>query len=229
MVDTAGVRRPRRPLPRLAVVVCLAAFAASACAGGGYHYVKSSEGQSYFRIPDRWQLFDHDQLLAADASLSPDEADYLKSISWEVLFDGRPHSHLSSVKGFEQAQAPMGQALVSLLTPTAADGVSTGQLRNLLYPVDSLIQQDEQDPLPIPRATVIDYQTVDFKGGFHGIHMVVRLRPNTTSRSVTSDQVSVVDNQLTRLYVMVVGCRSTCYEKQHTKIENAVDSWTVRK
>ena len=70
-----GRRLTRRSAGLWVSSLLLAAAAVlSACGGSGYHYVKSSEDRTFFKVPDDWELYDNDALLDASKSdLSDDE------------------------------------------------------------------------------------------------------------------------------------------------------------
>jgi len=38
----------------------------------------------------------------------------------------------------------------------------------------------------------------------------------------------MLDSGTTKLYSLVISCTSTCYEQNQSKIEQVVDSWTVK-
>jgi hypothetical protein len=202
--------------------VCIAAAAAavllSACAGSGYHYVKSSENHTYFKVPEGWKLYDEESLLkASKGTLSKDEIDQQRASGWITAFDANPKPslhHLESAK----TPYPTGEAIVQKLTASAADKVSLQSLRNLFFDIDGT-----QSGSP---ATVLSYEPVNLDGGFHGSHLVARITANKAS--VTVDQIAVIDEATTKVYALVVSCTTSCYSKHQSKIEKIISSWTVK-
>ena len=90
-------------------------------------------------------------------------------------------------------------------------------LRNLFYDVDAKIEKQT--------AEVISYEPVERDGGFHGSHLVVKL---TTQRGdVVINQIAVLDQATTKVYAIAVACSTECYDKNKSKIEQVIDSWTV--
>lgn len=210
-----------RRVARHVVLVALVATAAvllAGCSGSGYNYVKSSDYNTYFKVPDRWKLYDTGTLLDPKVSgLSQDEADAQAESKWLTAFDASPTPRLSHL--FRAKNHPWGVASVQEIPPEAADTVSLQSLRNLFFDIDGT---EETDP-----AEVISYEPVNLDGGFHGSHLVATVVQKNGS-SLTVNQIAVLDQATSKLYTIVVSCTSTCYEKNQSKIEQVVNSWTVR-
>jgi hypothetical protein len=197
----------------VAAPVCLAA-----CAGTGYQYVKSSENNTYFKVPDGWKLYDEDTVLnALKSTLSSDEIDQARETSWTTIFDASPDPSLQHVAN-SGAPYPVGRAIVQTLSPDSADSVSLQSLRNLFFDVDTALDNGT--------AHVSSYDLVEFDGGFHGSHLVARI--NTKKGSVTFNQVAVIDQASSKVYAISVSCSTGCYDKYESKIDNVIDSWTVK-
>ena len=47
------------------LLLVAAPLALAACAGSGYHYVKSTEDKTYFKVPESWNLYDEESILGA--------------------------------------------------------------------------------------------------------------------------------------------------------------------
>src|SRR5262249_44213203 len=113
------------------------------------------------------------------------------------------------------------------LSPSQADGASLSYLRNLLVDVDTPLNED--------RADLLQYDLIERDGGFHGLHMVVRIRTATNTNalaiapSFTVDQLALLDQQTHKVYVLFVGCSSECFSKNESAIKRVVDSWHVKR
>ena len=204
---------------RLAVVLAVAApVCLAACAGTGYQYVKSSENNTYFKVPENWKLYDEDTVLdALKSTLSSDEIDQARDTSWTTIFDASPDPSLHHVAN-TGAPYPVGRAIVQTLSPDSADSVSLQSLRNLFFDVDTALDNGT--------AHVSSYDLVEFDGGFHGSHLVARI--NTKKGSVTFNQVAVLDQASSKVYAISISCSTGCYDKYESKIDNVIDSWTVK-
>jgi hypothetical protein len=197
----------------LAAPICLAA-----CAGSGYQYVKSSENHTYFKVPDNWKLYGQDTVLnALKSTLSSDEINQARDNSWTTIFDASPDPSISHVAN-SAAPYPVGRAIVQTLSPDSADSVSLQSLRNLFFDVDTALNNGS--------AHVTSYDLVELDGGFHGSHLVGRI--DTKKGSVSFNQVAVIDQASSKIYAISVSCSTGCYDKYESKIDNVVDSWTVK-
>jgi hypothetical protein len=211
-------RRGRSGWAALLSTVAAAALLAS-CAGTGYHYVSNSSDHTYFKVPDAWKLYDqHSLLKTAGSQLSAQERQQELATSWSTGFDANPKpapSHVYRLGG----GYPTGTALVQQLSADTADTISLQSLRNFVFDVDTAAQNHTAD--------VIQYDQITRSGGFHGIHMVVRAAMSNGA-SITLNEIALLDPGTTKLYALVVSCSSTCYEHNQSKIEQVVDSWTVK-
>jgi hypothetical protein len=190
----------------------------AACAGTGYHYVKSSEDKTYFKVPENWHLYDEESVLGAlEGDLSKDEIEARRDTTWMSVFDADPDPSLDHVAS-RQPNYPVGRAIVQPLSPEASDSASLQSLRNLFFEVDSALEAGS--------ATVRTYEPVQLDGGFHGSHLVANL--SNKKATLTVNQVAVFDQATSKLYAISIYCSTACYDKYESKIQAVIDSWTVR-
>ncbi len=194
-----------------------AAVLLSGCAGTGYHYVKSSENHTYFKVPDSWKLYGQQELLKR-SSLTTDQKQQELATTWEAAFDGDPSPSVAHI-GSKKPAFPVGIATVQKLSSDVADGVSLQALRNFFV-------STFDDAVTAKTAQVISYDPVNLNGGFRGSHLVAHLARGKVT--LTMNQVVVVDQATSKIYGLLVICTSTCYDTQQAKIEKVVDSWTVK-
>ncbi|MET0275529.1 MAG: hypothetical protein ABW211_01650 [Acidimicrobiia bacterium] len=199
-----------------AVVAC--AVLLSACGSSGFHYVKSSEDKTYFKVPSNWKLYDNDALFeAAKADMTAADLESARQNQWAAIFDAHPKPALSHVTS-RSPSFPVGRALVEKISAEAADGVSLSSLRNLFYNIDTKVQNET--------ATVLTYEPVERDGGFHGSHLVATLK-SSKGESVLN-QITLLDQATSKVYAIAIKCSTKCYEKNKSKIEQVIDSWTVK-
>lgn len=200
------------------LLLVAAPLALAACAGSGYHYVKSSEDKTYFKVPENWHLYDEESVLGAlKGSLSKDEIDARRDTMWTSVFDADPDPSLNHVAS-RQPNYPVGRAIVQPLSPEASDGASLQSLRNLFFEVDSALEAGS--------GRVRSYEPVELDGGFHGSHLVATL--SNKKATLTLNQVAVFDQATSKLYAISIYCSTACYDKYESKIDTVIDSWTVR-
>ncbi len=212
-----SIGRLRRTRPVVACTLLTGALLLSACAGSGYHYVKSSEDRTFFKVPDDWELYDNDTLLdAAKSDLSEDELDEVRATQWAAVFDGHPTPALAHLANKAPIH-PVGRAVVQDLSPESADGISLMTLRNVFYDIDDKLEKDT--------GQVISYDQVERDGGFHGSHLVAEL--STAKGDLVVNQIALLDQATTKVYALAVACSVKCYDENKSKIEQIMDSWTV--
>jgi hypothetical protein len=190
----------------------------AACAGTGYHYVKSSEDQTYFKVPESWKLYDEESVLdALKGALSKDEIAERRDTTWTTVFDGDPDPSLNHLAS-NRPRYPLGRAVVQPLSPEASDAASLETLRNIFFNVDDALQNGN--------ARVSTYELVELDGGFRGSHLIARV--DDKSGSVTFNQVAVFDQATSKVYAISIYCTTACYDEYESKIDTVIDSWTVK-
>jgi hypothetical protein len=203
---------------RLAAVALALGLLGGACAATGYQYVKSSEDNTYFRIPDDWKLYDEEavlDLLVEDAPESTREN--LRDVSWQVGFDA--HAKPSIEHAFRPRSSPGGNATVQTLTSQQSDAVSIAALRNFLVDIDALEQEGQ--------GAILSESRIERDGGFFGVHVIGVFTVNQRGRQVTYNQITLLDQAGTKVYSLFVACDTDCYEANERDIDRVIASWTV--
>lgn len=249
---------PPRPRFRAFAAVLATSFVLGACAsssagGGGNTYMRNTNERTAFRLPQGWTTYDEATVLGQSGAPQGDVADPIK---WLVGMDGDPAPSVSHVLNGDDVSTdyPEGIAMVQELSFAERDSMSMSTLRNYIFPVDQLIQDDNS-------AVVVSYDDEGVKNGTRGVHMVISFReailaaarqaaagqnaPPTDSDAlqrallggggtailtpgwVEFNQYSVVDQSTHKLYLMILVCTSECYQRNRATIEDTVNSWTV--
>jgi hypothetical protein len=201
----------------LILTVIAGALLVAGCSSG-YHYVKSSEDKTYFKVPDRWAIFDEEAIidrLGADLTESERQAEL--DGTWRVAFDAAPTPKIGHL-GSPKAGHPSGLAVVHSLSFDAADAMSNSALRNYFFEVDAALENGTGE--------IVDYEELQLDGGFRGVRVVANLAVN--GRTITIDQTALLDQATTKVYALFVSCSNICYDKYRGEIRGVVDSWTVR-
>lgn len=210
------LRRRRRVVTLIGAGLLLALVAAG-CASD-YHYVKSSEDRTYFRVPKRWTLFDEKAIMdRLGTDLTEAQRATELEQTWRVAFDAAPNPSLEHLAG--TVDHPSGIALVRRLSFDMADSISLNALRNYFFDIDSALQNDQ--------GTLTSYDELQLDGGFRGIHLVADLEVGARG-TITIDQTTLVDQATTKVYALLISCSSRCFERNRGEIEKVVESWTVR-
>ena len=210
----------RRVITLVGAGLALAGVLAGCAGGGDYHYVKNSRKQTYFRVPSSWKLFEDENAIIDVAQPDLNRLQRSRELrrSWQVAFDADPEptlGHLFRVT----ADEPWGLASTTHLSFRESDGVSTSALRNLYFDIDAAVQGDF--------GKIVSYEEFDQEDGLHGIHFVAKLVTDDNVR-ITVDQTTMLSQDRSKLYSLLLSCSSRCYRERKGRIEKVVDSWTVK-
>jgi hypothetical protein len=224
---TGGSARRAWRFARWAVVLVAVPVLLAGCGiGSGDQFPQSTKDHAYFRVPSKWKVFDERQtvkFLAQDAKLSDDELDAEVAQSWHAAFDSSPSPSLRNILN-SNSKHPAGLAYIHMLGSSTSDELSLGSMRNFVLPVDQALDED--------RADLLTYEQIQPDGGFHGVHLRIRIRNSPTlaevTESYTIDQTIFVDQPTQKVYLFVVGCNSDCFSKNQRAIDKVVKSWTVK-
>jgi hypothetical protein len=247
---------------RSSVLVTLAgllalSFVLSACSPPQYRYVRDSSTKTAFRIPTAWTTYDEAAVLGEVAGQQT--GDQPDPIRWLVGMDGDPSASVGHIlNGADLAtDYPQGIAIVQQLSFVERDSESLSYLRNYMFPIDQLIQNESN-------AKVVTYNDEVQKGTLRGLHMVISFRESAladaraaaaaagtggapavnsdklqrallggsgtsvlTPGFVEFDQAAYVDDATHNVYLVIMLCSSECYQRNRAQIEGTVDSWTV--
>jgi hypothetical protein len=202
-------------------VVAAAAALGAACGDSEYSYVASSKEKTYLRVPHSWRVFDEDELIASEDGASREQVEAARARQWLAAFDASPRPSLQHID--RPAEYPSGLVQVRALTAQERDVMSNQVLRSQLLDADPLKLQEE-DPA---RLQVLTAEDVTRKGGFRGTHLVVSFRAEENRPVTTMNYSALVDSKTRYLYMLLIHCRTDCYERNRSVIDDIVESWTV--
>ena len=217
MADTMSVRSRRAPSVAVAIIVLAVAMLGGACTlqRSGYQYVRSRSTGTYLKVPAGWTVYNQK---AIEESFGEQETEGVDNTRFPFIsvFDATPDSELD----FDVfTNSPMGVVRVRELTDEERDGVSFASARDELFPLNDAFQAGQ---LPVKKAVEVNQSSAQ---GQRIVFTYVDEESGTTS---TIDQTTLVDHDKNRLYLLVVGCESRCYEKHRKEIETVVTSLTIK-
>lgn len=210
---SAGGRTAAGPL--VLAAFALVALAGSACSGSGFRYVKSTENHTYFKVPEKWKVFDRDDLLKAT-----NDARTASGIRFIAFFDGDPSPSLDHE--IDTASFPIGKAYVRELDLEERDAFSLASLRNEVIPIDDILDRKvgSIELVEPPRSVVKD-------NGLAGSRLVYTVHL-TKGSSFTVHQTGLVDPATRVVYFFWVGCEQRCYSQHRSTIDQIAESWTIK-
>lgn len=210
----------------------LAGVLLSSCGRSGYVYTHTPDGRAFFKVPDNWREYTKREiLLTAGLSLTSRVSHELPYV---VAYDSDPDPSLTHAFNLAVDQAPPRYPVLiaeardlNFFPPAERDGFSIGQMRNLLYPVDQLADDNKVD--------VISYKDdVVMPGGLRGIQLLFQASPRPISNVVPGRDVvqvyqSVVADPATKtVYVFAIRCETHCYRDNRALIDQIISSWTLK-
>lgn len=217
-------RRPRdRRLAaagRIGGAVVAVALGLGGCATSGYTYVANEDLGTYFRVPSSFEVYGADEVLEPYLESRPDiDPEQLLAQQWAVAFDGSDEPvvdrFMTQTAGPSQDLA--GYARVRTLTDAERLRYSLDSLRGELIPTAQAQQLGE-------RLQTRDVQEVTEEGG-NGLKLTYSM--NLPTGTLVFDQVAVVDDRTSRVYLLALGCSSECYEANRDTIAAITESWTI--
>jgi hypothetical protein len=188
------------------------------CGAPAYTYVKNSAEHTYVKIPASWHSIDQDDLDDA-VGLDPAESASSRGL-WLQGYDAAdtPSSlHLFGPSSTEPA------ALVSV---QHVPETSRGGLSDLFFPVSPTARQNSQNPQLSGFGLVTD-DVLTPGDGIRGVHTVFRYRLAGGPPQMI-DQTAYINDDASKVYVLLVRCSTTCYKDRHGEIDGVVSSFTIR-
>lgn len=211
--------RVRRRVTHTALALCVA-LPLLGCGGSGYTYVAEEELGVYFRVPEQFTVFGADDMLEVVAGDAPAEsAAQLEAQQWAVSFDAsdNPRADAFLTQVDRPADSLAGFVRVRSLDEQERLGYSLSSLRNELVPSDQLQQQGD-------RLQIVGAEEISQEGG-QGLHMTFALE--LADGTLVVDQTALVDPATRRVYLLALGCSSSCYEAARDEIAAIRGSWTI--
>jgi hypothetical protein len=212
----SGVDRRRRHRFVLAVLSLL--LLVSACASTQYHFVSSSSTQTYLRVPSDWHIFSQGQIIAHLDQSDP-TAKPRRKAPFFVVFDADPAPSLDHDPS--SAHYPFGLVRVRNLASSEQDSYSLASLRNEVIPVDQLQQTSANGIVGLTPPKLLTHANL------RGTHLEYSVH-GTDGSNFTVDQVGFVDSPTRTVWMLFIGCSTTCYRTNATAIHRVADSWIVK-
>jgi hypothetical protein len=188
-----------------------------ACQGSGFSYVSNTSTKTYFKVPEEWELFERNEMMSGESPAVSLQSLQGASDLWVVAFDAAPSPDLDNVLA-TSSRHPTGYALVRPLSEEERDTYSLASLRNEVIPLDRLERTEG-------RVEAVSEEEIELESGAHGSRLVNEIK--VEGDVFTLDQTGLVDSGTHRVHVLVIGCRSACYEANKAVIDQVADSWTI--
>jgi hypothetical protein len=218
------MRRLRsRKGPAVAGLVLLAAALLAGCGAPRYTYVKNSADHMYVKIPASWHSIAQKDL---DDAIGLDPAEDASSRGlWLQAYDAADTPSALHLFG-SSATSPAVLVSVQQVPASSRGGLSLDGLRDFFFPVSPTARQNNQNPQLTGFGLVTD-DVLTPGDGVRGVHTVFRYSLGGGAPQMM-DQTGYLNDDASKVYLLLVRCSTTCYKDRHGEIENVVSSFTIR-
>lgn len=195
----------------------------ASCGQPTQKYGASSSEGVYFTVPISWYEISMAKLNALEAkSTAAGATEKLAYVKWQVAYS--PDKNVGAKQAFSltPTSAPLAFVRVRDLFPDEVNALSYNTLRDIVQP---LTQWVNNPTAATPVYNIIDDHEVIEKGG-RGVRTIYNFVNAGVSQTI--DQTSLMSPDHAKIYVFVVRCTTTCYNKNIKEISRIADSFTVR-
>jgi hypothetical protein len=226
----------------VALVGLIALFCATlaGCGEPEFTYVKNSGAHTYFKVPHSWHQLAQSEMIDPFSGSDQDSAQRAieNQLVWSVAYDADPEpdgTHI--ITGTDE---PFVYSSVRPLTQGAQGMVSLDLLRNLIIPVtamsqkpsDTAYQAAAQQGFNVESFELLRNDLLTPGSGIRGVRVVFNykfpgLLPGAGLLN-TFDQTALINDDATKLYVLLIRCSARCYQKRAAELNTVATSFTVR-
>jgi hypothetical protein len=197
----------------------------AACGAPQYTYVANTDQHAYFKVPGGWHKIADSALASALGSGSSSSGE--PTGVWSVGYDGSSAPSANHVFGSVVPQ-PFAFALVEQLNSSASATMSYNELRDIFLPVTSASRSTAaKSGFPLTKFQLLRNDVLTQGQGVHGVRVTFDYSFPDGSTD-TFDQVAFTNADDTELYLLVLHCLASCYQRDHSEIDTVMNSFTVR-
>ena len=203
--------------------IVLTALLLTSCAQPTHKYAASKSEGVYFTVPNSWHEITMKSLNAQEAkSTAIGAAEKLALVKWQEAYS--PDKKIGPKETFSltPTESPVAFVRVRDLFPEEVNAVSYNSLRDIVQPVTDWVNNPKATT---PIYNIINDHEVIQKGG-RGVRTIYNFIESGVSQTV--DQTALMAPDHTKIYVFVLRCTTTCYNKNIKEISRIADSFTVR-
>jgi hypothetical protein len=209
--------------PAVAGLVLLAAVLLAGCGAPRYTYVKNSADHLYVKIPASWHSIDQEDL---DDAIGLDPAEDASSRGlWLQGYDAADTPSPLHLFG-SSATEPAVLVSVQQVPEASRGGLSLDGLRDFFFPVSPTARQNNQNPQLTGFGLMSD-DVLTPGDGLRGVHTVFRYSLGGGPPQMM-DQTGYLNDDASKVYLLLVRCSTTCYKERHGEIADVVSSFTIR-
>jgi hypothetical protein len=207
----------------IAVALLLSLALLTGCSQPSKIYAANKAEGVYFAIPQGWAKVSQKDLSARESlSTAAGAAERAASVLWQEAYSPNPKIAATDVLSLKTPQEPIVYVRVRGLLGPEINSVSYNSLRDLVVPLTAWVDGTKKAPtFDISN----DEERVE-KGG-RGVHSVFNF-VQADGSDQTINQTSLLSNDHSTIYALLIRCSTSCYDKKRTTLEKIAASFTVR-
>ncbi len=195
----------------------------SSCAQPSKSYMTDKADGVFLSTPREWHRISSASLAKEESKSNADgAAERAAAVLWQEAASSSSQYRAADVLSLKTPSEPIVYARVRTLLPDEVNSISYNSLRDLILPVTSWANGTIKTPV---FDISVDEESVH-KGG-RGVHTVFNFT-QTNGTSQTVDQTAILSTDHSTIYVLIIRCSTSCYNKEHTTLEKIAQSFTVR-
>jgi hypothetical protein len=195
----------------------------ASCGRASQQYAASKSEGVYFTVPVSWHKVGMKNLNAFEATSKVIGAtDKLNLVKWQEAYSPDKKIEAKNVFSIHPTKNPIVFVRVRELFPDEVNSISYNTLRDVVEPITDWVTNPTTTT---PQYNINDDYEVVQKGG-RGVHTVYDFVVDGVSQTI--DQTALMSLNGQKIYVLVMRCTTTCYDKNITVLSKISKSFTVR-
>lgn len=200
----------------------LALVMLSACTPSKQYAGSKTDG-AFFSVPNGWTKISTEALTKEESkSTNQNDLDRLAMVTYQVGFTKAKKMSAREVFMLEPTDQPVLFARFRDLFPEERNSISLNSLRDIILPIT---QYQDGSKVNDRNFQLFDDQEIVEKGG-KGVSLLYSFDYNGVNETV--NQVALYSNDQNKIYLFIIRCSTTCYNKNIDEIDEIVKSFTVR-
>ena len=209
---------------RLALAFIFSTLLLSGCIQTSQNYATSKATGTYFTAPSSWSEISQSEIAKIEAASSNSTVKEKLSLTrWAQAYTASPKTRAADVLSSKAPQTPIAFAQVRYLNGTEINEASYNFLRDLVFPITGWAEGSVTAPTDL---SILDDSEV-VESGASGIHTQITFTGGD-GHLQTFDQTSLLSPDRRTIYVLLVRCTTTCFDKNQKVLQKIIHSFTVR-
>ena len=199
------------------------ALALTGCGESSKYYPSSKEDGIFFSVPKSWTELSTSALNKHEKESEDSQVgSRQKLVRWQIAYSTDPKFKVSEVFNLIAPSEPLVFARVRDLSSTEINEYSYNSLRDAIVPITKIVDGEVSGT---PDFEILrDREFV--QEGARGVQTNYRFSFEGVKQ--TFNQISLMSNDHSTLYLFVVRCESECFKKNKKEIDEIISSYTVQ-